>query len=395
MIGLFNDCFLPIIDGVSMTVYNYAHWLDKMGKDVCVVTPYVPDAKDDYHYQVHRYMSMPIPTRKPYRLGFPELDRSFSRVMNNTSFSLVHAHSPFSSGDVALKISRQQKIPIIATFHSKFRDDFKRIFRNDIIVQQLINKIIDFYKQADQVWIPQAEVEQTIREYGYHGPVEIVDNGNDFSGTPYNEQLKREARESLGITDSRPILLFVGQHIWEKNISLILKSLERLGNHTFKMFFVGTGYAEEDIKHLAQELGLSSRIPDEMKDKVLFVGTVSERETMRKFYLASDLFLFPSLYDNAPLVVREAAAMHVPSLMVRNSTASRILSDGINGFLASNDIDDYSKALSKLLDQPSVISKVGDQASISLSRPWKDIVNEVHERYTDLIAHNQQQFNVG
>lgn len=175
MIGLFNDCFLPIIDGVSMTVYNYAHWLDKMGKDVCVVTPYVPDAKDDYHYQVHRYMSMPIPTRKPYRLGVPELDRSFSRMMNNTSFNLVHAHSPFSSGEVALKVSRQQKIPIIATFHSKFRDDFKRIFRNDIIVQQLTNKIIDFYKQADQVWIPQAEVEQTIREYGYHGPVEIID----------------------------------------------------------------------------------------------------------------------------------------------------------------------------------------------------------------------------
>jgi hypothetical protein len=36
--GLFNDCFPPVVDGVSMTVRNYAHWLNKEST-AYVVTP--------------------------------------------------------------------------------------------------------------------------------------------------------------------------------------------------------------------------------------------------------------------------------------------------------------------------------------------------------------------
>ena len=38
-IGIFNDSFPPIMDGVSLTVENYAYWLDKNSLPVCVVTP--------------------------------------------------------------------------------------------------------------------------------------------------------------------------------------------------------------------------------------------------------------------------------------------------------------------------------------------------------------------
>ena len=77
MIGLFNDCFPPIMDGVSLTTQNYAYWLHKKAGNVCVVTPKTPAAKDKEAYPVYRYSSVPIPMRKPYRLGFPRIDWPF------------------------------------------------------------------------------------------------------------------------------------------------------------------------------------------------------------------------------------------------------------------------------------------------------------------------------
>ena len=54
MIGLFNDCFPPIMDGVSLTTQNYAYWLHKKTGNVCVVTPKSPDARDAEEYPVYR-----------------------------------------------------------------------------------------------------------------------------------------------------------------------------------------------------------------------------------------------------------------------------------------------------------------------------------------------------
>ena len=110
-IGIFNDSFPPIMDGVSLTVENYAYWLEKNNLPVCVVTPKSTDYSDDKSYPVYRYNSLPIPGRKPYRFGFPEFDFSFKSELNKIPFGLVHAHCPFSSGLLARRIARNQRVP--------------------------------------------------------------------------------------------------------------------------------------------------------------------------------------------------------------------------------------------------------------------------------------------
>ncbi len=109
----------------------------------------------------------------------------------------------------------------MATFHSKYRDDFERTFHNKSIAKYLTNKIVDFYNKADEVWIPQAMIEDTIREYGYKGKLYVIENGNDFAGTSEIAKLRIEAREMFQIAPNENVFLFVGQHIWEKNTKMI------------------------------------------------------------------------------------------------------------------------------------------------------------------------------
>ena len=375
-VGLFNDCFPPVMDGVAVCVENYAKWLQKMAGDVKVITPNVPSA--DYSslpYEVLSYFSVPVPKRPPYVTGIAEIDPKFLASIALKRFKIVHAHCPFGSGLVAQRIAKLQGIPLIATFHSKYRDDFSRVLPK-AAVDVVIKFIIEFYESADLVWVPQESVIDVIREYGYKGNVEVMDNGSDLVAD-YPDQFFADARNALGIKPEEFVMLFVGQHIWEKNPRLVIEALARMKDVPFRMFFVGRGYAEQEMKDLVSERGLT--------DRVTFVGNVGERDVITRYYAAADLFLFPSLYDNAPLVVREAAALHTPSVMAAGATASTILTDGQNGFLVENDPASMEAKLRELAADPERVRRAGIQASRTIVRSWEDCVGEALDRYNMLL----------
>ena len=380
MIGIFNDNFPPILDGVAVAAQNYAYWLHKKGYESCVITPYAPHSRDVIAaapYPIFRYASVPIPMRKPYRFGLPQVSLNFKRQIKGIRFDLVHTHCPFTSGLLAKHIAIRQHIPLVATFHSKYRQDFERAVPSKFIIDREIRRIVRFYEHADEVWIPQAAVEPTLREYGYKGHVEVVENGNDFA-TPVGEikTMRAYMRSQLKIQPKETMFLFVGQHIWEKGIDFMLESLAQIAHLPFKLFMLGTGYAVNDIRAMIERLNLS--------DRVQLVGVVKDRQLLKQYFAAADLFLFPSLYDNAPLVVREAAAMHTPSLLLAESTAAEVIQDGYNGFLSPRETHMYANMLEHLIAQPEHIANVGETASHTIARTWEDVMDEVILRYADI-----------
>lgn len=377
-VGLFNESFPPVMDGVAVCVENYAHWIQEKVGGVSVITPRKLGAHySQYPYEVLDYASVPVPFRHPYVTGIAQIDPLLRAKLRRRNFRIVHAHSPFSAGLMALQVARSQHIPLVATFHSKFKDDFREVIPSDMVVDQAIKVVMEFFDHADEVWVPQASVEDVIREYGFKGHVEVVDNGSDLVAD-YPDSYFEEARRALGIAPGEFVFLFVGQHIWQKNVRLVIDALEKIKDLPFRMFFVGTGYAAGEMKELVEQKGLS--------DKVTFTGMLTERAQVTRYYAAADLFLFPSLYDNAPLVVREAAALHTPAVMVEGSTAATILHDGENGYLVPNDLEAFAARLRELYRDRAAVRRAGLAASRSIVRSWEDVVDEVLDRYNALIA---------
>ena len=377
-VGLFNESFPPVMDGVAVCVENYARWIQEKVGGVSVVTPRKLNAHyGQYPYEVLDYASVPVPFRHPYVTGIAQIDPLLRAKLYRRRFKIVHAHSPFSAGLMALQVAKTQHIPLVATFHSKFKDDFREVIPSDMVVDQAIKIVMEFFEHADEVWVPQASVEEVIREYGFKGHVEVVDNGSDLV-SDYPDAYFEDARKALGIAPEEFVFLFVGQHIWQKNVRLVIDALERIKDLPFRMFFVGTGYAAGEMKELVAQKGLS--------DKVTFTGMLTEREKVTRYYAAADLFLFPSLYDNAPLVVREAAALHTPAVMVEGSTAAEILRDGENGYLVPNELDAFAARLRQLYRDRAEVRRVGLTASRTIVRSWEDVVGEVLDRYDAIIA---------
>ena len=168
------------MDGVAVCMENYALWMQQKVGGVCVITPNVPEADySRYDFKVYDYVSVPVPKRAPYVTGIAEIDPTWLAKVATTRFKIVHAHCPFATGQAARRIARLQGIPLVATFHSKYRDDFARVLPK-LAVDIAIDAIVDFYERADLVWVPQASTVEVLREYGYKGHVEVMDNGSDL-----------------------------------------------------------------------------------------------------------------------------------------------------------------------------------------------------------------------
>lgn len=386
VVGQFNDSYEPVMDGVANVTKNYAYWLEKKGCKTYVITPNVPGYQDSSIPEVIRYFSVPLPYRKPYRFGIPHFDYSFKHDVKSIPFDIVHCHSPFSSGQLALKIAKKRGIPAVATFHSKFYDDFKDAVKLDSLAKFLTTIIVDFYNKVDAVWTVNQSTAATLKEYGYKGKIEIVYNGADFTIQEDNQEIIKKANEYLKVDEKELVFLFVGQHIWQKNLKMLMESLRilKIKGIRYKMFFVGEGLAKKDLEKMAVQYALN--------DCVNFLGVITDRTQLQLCFLRADLFLFPSLYDTSGIVVREAAAVKTPSLVIANSNASEGIEDNVNGFISGNNEEAFAEKIMEILDDKEKLKIVGERAQKTIYRSWEDIVDEVKLRYIELIKYKSKKF---
>ena len=386
-VALFTDVFYPTIDGVVRTVDAYARRLNRNGGYCCVVCPRAKTAyKDDTPYDVFRTPAVAVPGVS-YLCPLPMLSHSLRRAIRSRHFDVLHVHSPFFVGRFALWLGRVKGIPVVATFHSKYYDDALNITHSRFLARIMANYVVSFYSRADVVWACSASTAETLKSYGFRGEVQVMENGVEPCEVPDPEALAARARKEFSLPQNRRILLFVGQQIWQKNLRMVLdvtKQLQKDGGG-YLTVIVGTGYDSEAICRYADSLGLGK--------SVQFLGCVTDRELLRGLYLASDLFFFPSLYDNAPLVLREAAQMGLPALLASGSNSAEVVHDGINGYTADNDCGKMAARIREIFSSGSR-AMVGERARQTIPISWDEIVARAESRYHTAEKHRFEPVNV-
>lgn len=377
-VGQFNESFPPIVDGVANVVKNYAYWINRKYGTSYVITPKHPKAADDYDYEVLRYSSMKVPTRNEYRFGLPKMDGVFWKELKKVPFDIVHAHCPFGSGFAAKSIAKKRGIPFVATFHSKFRDDFKGMLKSDLLVESMLAKVAAFYESADEVWVVNESSVGTLREYGFGGSVYIMENGCDIEVRHRSEEATKEIDERFALEAGTPLFMFIGQHIWQKNLKMVLEALKILRDRgvRYQMLFIGDGPRRADMERIAAEYGITGFVK--------FAGMIHDRDLIAKVYLRSSAMLFPSLYDTSSLVPKEAAACGCPSVLVRGASTSQGVTSE-NGFLIENKAASLADAAEFIVKNQNRARAVGENARATIYKSWEDAVATAHDRYLYLI----------
>lgn len=371
----FSDSFLPIMDGVGNVVYQYALNMGQKGHDCYVVAPQTnTGCRGRFPFEIVDYIGVPLRLLKSYKVGMPGLDVHCQNRLAMIEADIVHVHSPFVAGQAGLAYAQKRGCPVVGTFHSKYYDDFLQITGMELLADVGVRHVVNFYEKCDEVWAVSASSADTLAGYGYHGAIRVMPNGTDIH--PVSDEAVRAAGERFGLDDGAPLLLYVGQINWKKNLRCTLEACAQV-DRPFRLALAGQGPHEKEVKRLAEELGLA--------DRVVFTGHIGEADALNALYRRASLFLFPSQYDTSGLVVREAAAMGTPSVVVRGSSAAEGIRDGENGFLCADDPDDLARVIDAALSDRQALERVGRAALETIPIPWSKLVDDVLQKYAGLV----------
>jgi glycosyltransferase involved in cell wall biosynthesis len=378
-IFIFNDGFFPLIDGVVRAVDGYARYLHQQGIDVTVVVPFVGDTSQ-YPYRILAIPQFKIPGFF-YPLPYGMNGKRIQSLYQYDGPIVYHTHTPFLLGHLALKLAKKYRIPIVSTFHSKYYDDYLAATKSKMLARIFTFFTMRFFKKTNAIWTVSKGTVETMRQYGLdHRPIKIIPNGINFIPNPINKLEAAIILKDYQVSTELPFILFVGQLIWQKNLRLILDTyleLEKKG-FLFQAVFVGDGRDEKHIKDYARKQGF--------KSKIIFTGKITNQSILGSFYQMASLFFFPSKYDNDPLVIKEAAAYQLPSLVLANTSIAQLLNNEVNGFIQKGDSQSFAARIIAILSDSKKLKAVGEEAKKTLVVSWSDTLKDLQVYYQELLS---------
>ena len=377
-VGIFNDSFPPILDGVANAAVNYAKSIHKLYGSAVVATPWYPKVKDQYPFKVIRYSSANVSKRIGYRMGNP-FNPLLIKKLERENLDIMHIHSPFTSAFLARVVRRYTGAPIVFTYHTKFDLDIEKRVAFNPLKTASIKLLLNNINACDEVWVVSEGAGENLKSLGYTGDYFLMENGTDFVKGRADASKIKSIESQYGIASEETVYLFVGRMMWYKNLKFIIDGLAHAKNNgaKFKMLFVGEGVDRAEITDYATEMGLG--------DVAVFTGAIYDREILRAYFSRANLFLFPSTYDTNGIVVREAAACSCPALMVEGSCAAEGITHEDTGILIRETVEEFSEQILKGTQDHERLKRIGQNAADKIYLSWDDAVGKAVLRYHEVI----------
>lgn len=382
-IALFTDSFVPGVGGTERAVLGLANAYIKLGEEVVVCCPDFNRHDDsEFAFPVFRCKSLKLSPNDV--CAFPSLSGKFKKKLKDFNPDVIHCHTVSPMATYAFKYARQQKKtgtvpPVIMTVHTKFKTAWERSVHSKAIVSAMVKDMRKKTYKANKVCVVSHDMIAELNSYGFYGDIAVVRNGAMFDKVDDIENAKRLAIEKYGLENEENILLFVGRIFKYKNLQFIFDALklvkEKIPN--FKILLTGKGDDEEYFKKYAEKLGLG--------ENTLFTGEITDKALLSSIYSVGELFVFPSLFDNDPLTVVEAASRRTPAITVKNTGSSERITDGVNGFIVENDVNAFAEKIVYLLNHKDELKQAGINAEKTLPKEWTQTAEEYLEIYKKAI----------
>ena len=243
----------------------------------------------------------------------------FLLVRHRTRYSVIHAHGLYSSGLIACVgklLMPSKKVVIKAGAGGSWLGDVAHLRR--LPASRVLRAVVR--RCADVLVGVSPQVCRELHEAGL-GRVEALANGVDtgrFAPLAPAEAARLKVG-LLGPDTGRPVVLFVGRLGAEKNVSVLLQSLEFVRTPV-TLVIAGEGELRPALETQA------AAAPE--RHHVRFLGTV---EHIEQVYQIADAFVLPSLTEGSPNVLLEAMSTGVPSIGSDIPGIRAVITDELTG----------------------------------------------------------------
>ncbi len=295
-------------------------------------------------------------------------------LLRREKYDLVHCHTPIGGILTRLAAVFVPKTKVIYTAHGFHF--FKGAPRKNFIIYRTAEKLLA--RRTDGLVTINSEDYEAAKKfrlrkggrlYRIHGV------GVNTDAVTAAQPDKKALRKELGIPDGAYVVLTVAELIVRKNYPAALRAFAEADIPDSVYLICGRGTEAENLKRLADELGIS--------DRVIWAGY---RRDIYSVVKIADVFLFTSSQEGLPIAVLEAMAGGLPVVSSDIRGSDEIVTD--NGIrLAYDDVSGYAEALKKLHSDPQLAAEMGRKALENV-KPYstENAVKAMAEIYSEVTA---------
>lgn len=264
---------------------------------------------------------------RAYRKAYEEFFKT------HPEYRIIHGHN-VNSASVYLDVANRCGLKTIAHCHCSSNGSGPLAWIRDFKKRNLSE--IAKYRFA-------CSREAGLWAYGRNSSFRVIKNGIITERFIWNEDRRKETRNTLGIGPDTVVLGNVGRLQKEKNQSFAIKVFRDFHTHTpdSELIITGTGPLEKELRSLARSLDL--------EDSVLFTGV---RSDVGDLLCAMDVFLFPSIFEGLPLTLIEAQCSGLPCVVSDTITDEVDITGLMRRISPSSPVGNWTDAIKESLSIP-------------------------------------------
>lgn len=247
------------------------------------------------------------------------LERCGVTVTDHPDAGIVHCNTVFPDAWLTANWARLRGRKVVYYGHSTM-EDFRNSFRGSNRLAPLFRWwITRCYNSGSIVITPTEYARRLLLSYGVRVPVYVLSNGVDTSFFAPSRERRGAFRKKYGLSDTDRAVLSVGHMIARKGLVEFVEMARSMPETQFFWF----GYTAPELipAHIRQTV-------ETAPPNVTFPGFVSPEE-LRDAYCGCDVFAFLSCEETEGIVVLEALACGIPTVLRDIPVYGGWLSDGV------------------------------------------------------------------
>lgn len=370
-IALFSGNYNYVRDGANQALNRLVGYLLRQGAEVRVYSPVVDHPAFAPTGDLVNLPSCAVPGRAEYRIP-THLSAKVRRDLAAFAPNVVHVSSPDPGAHRAVSWARAQRLPILASVHTRF-ETYPRYY-NLAVIEPLVEALLRrFYRRCDALVAPSESMAQVLREQRMNYDIDIWSRGVDRE---IFDPARRDMawRRSLGIGDEEVVVGFFSRLVMEKGLDVFSDAIDELTRRgvAHRVLIVGDGPAREWFE---------ARVP-----QAIFAGFQSGGDLARAV-ASMDVLFFPSITETFGNVTLEAMASGLPVVVAAATGSESLVYDNRSGrLIRPGAIREYADALEAYIADPTLRAQHG-AAGEARSRDfsWDRINQVVADTYLRLI----------